>query len=401
MNATTAVAVGYSGHIMRSTDAGLTWQPAGSSATIDLLHVAFDGLGNGTAATSTNGATDRLHTSDGGQTWGPIYGPNQFESVDYAPVGAAATAIGVGFGGDVETSTDGGVTWTHRSGGAHPLLRGITFGSATVALAVGDGGTVLRSVDGGGTWTPVAAPASTAMYDVAFTSAQVAIAVGDESSIWRSTDAGVTWSVINHVHLAWPFAAVHFTSATHGVIVGSGEIDYTDDAGLTWHAGATGSAPLVQSVAFGSPLVGVAVGDGLAPNAFGFANGAIVRTTDGGATWSSIALPNSIDLQAAAFIDANTVVAVGLNGELRSTDAGQTWVALPSIAEWTGVAFTSATEGIAISSSGFVGRTHDGGLTWPDGEYMDGGELDSLVVSPSGKVFMTTSGGAIYRDDAP
>ena len=32
-----------------------------------------------------------------------------------------------------------------------------------------------------------------------------------------------------------------------------------------------------------------------------------------------------------------------------------------------------------------ISRSRDGGLTWSDGEYMDGGEIDSLVVSPSGK----------------
>ncbi len=398
INASTVVAVGLGGKAVRSTDAGLTWQAVGTGTMIDLYHVAFDGAGNGTAASMWEPAL--LHTANGGQTWTLVSSATEAEAVDYAPVSTAAPAIAVGYGGALETSADGGVTWTGHTSGPHMVLHGIAFGSSNVAVAVGVAGTILRSVDGGDSWSAVNPPSSTTTYDVAFVNAQVAVAVGDGGTIWRSSDAGATWSDVS-LGGSQSFHAVHFTSATHGVAVGSASIVYTDDAGLTWHLAATAGAPMVQSVAFGSPLAGVAVGDGIAPGGFGIANGAIVRTTDGGRTWSAVPSPYSIALTSVSFVDANTVVAMGLNGALRSTDGGQTWVGTSGITNASAARFTSATEGLAVTLDGFIGHTHDGGLTWPDGEYVVGDELPNLVVSPAGKIFVVTSGGAIYRDDAP
>lgn len=398
VDASTVVAVGLGGRVVRSTDAGLTWQTVSVPTTMDLRHVAFDGAGNGTATLPSNAAT--LHTTDRGQTWAVVADAIDAEAVEYAPVSSAATALAVGTGGGLETSADGGATWTGHVSGPHQVLQGIAFGSPNVAVAVGNGGIILRSTDGGDSWTSVLSPSTTTTFDVAFASAQVAVAVGDGGTIWRSADAGATWSDVS-IGGGRLFRAVHFTSATHGVAVSSGGIVYTDDAGLTWHAAATGGAPMVQAVAFGSPLVGVAVGDGIAPGGFGFANGAIMRTTDGGLTWTAIASPLSVDLTSVVFFDANTVVAMGLNGALRSTDGGQTWVAATPVIQANAMSFTSATEGLVVTESGFIGRTHDGGLTWPGGEYVVGDELDNVVVSPAGRTFVITAGGAIYRDDAP
>lgn len=399
VDASTLVAVGYGGRVARSVDAGLTWTTVSSGSTMDLTHVAFDGAGNGTATASWQ--SDRLHTSDGGQTWAVIHGPTMVEATDYAPVGSPATAIAVGLGGDVETSADGGLTWTSRTPGPHQALRGIAFASPLVGVAVGDGGTLLRTVDGGNSWTAVASPSTTtSMQDIAFPSSQVAVAVGGGRTIWRSADAGATWSVA-FAGGGQALTAIRFTSSTHGVAVASDAIVYTDDAGLTWHFASTPGAPMVRSVAFGSPLVGVAVGDGIAPGGWGFAGGAIVRTTDGGMTWSSVPSPYSIDMTSVDFVDANTVVLVGTNGEERSTDGGLTWTGVPSSGPWNAVRFTGGTQGVGVYDNGFFARTHDGGLSWPEGEYVVGDELCNLVVSPAGKIFVTTAGGAIYRNDAP
>jgi photosystem II stability/assembly factor-like uncharacterized protein len=398
VNANTVVAVGYGGAVVRSTDAGLGWQSITTGASFQLSHVDFDGAGNGSAVGAWT--TDQLHTSDSGRTWTIVQGAIAVEAVAYAPVSGGAIAIAVGAGGALETSSDGGLAWTTRTLSPHPVLRGIAFASPTIAIAVGNAGAIVRSVDGGDSWAAVTTPSTTPlMFDVAFATPQVGIAVGDGGTVWRTSDAGATWRV---VMAGGPqmFNAVHFTSATHGVAVGSGSIIFTDDAGLTWHTASTVGQPKVQAVAFGSPLVGVAVGDGLPLGGWGFAGGAIVRTTDGGATWTPVALPASVYLTSVSFIDANTVVAVGFYGELRSTDAGQTWSSVPVFGwQWNALSFAGAGDGQSVLNDGFLLRTHDGGLNWTDGEYITDDELCRLVVSPAGKTFVTTAGGAIYRYD--
>ena len=156
----------------------------------------------------------------------------------------------------------------------------------------------------------------------------------------------------------------------------------------------------MTSVAFASPLVGSAVGAN-DTFGFGFGNGMALHTVDGGITWQREALPVSLSLAAVAYADANTAVAVASNGELRSTDGGATWTAQPVfVFDWAAVRLTSATEGVSIGSW-FFAVTHDAGLTWPGGSYVVGDDLRGLALNAAGAVFVTTDGGAIYRNLTP
>lgn len=96
--------------------------------------------------------------------------------------------------------------------------------------------------------------------------------------------------------------------------------------------------------------------------------GAVVKTTDGGVTWSAspiiAAFPN---LRGVRFVTATTVVAVGDGGVvMRSINGGQTWH--PRVSGTTdnllGVDFTDALHGTAVGANGVILRSDDGGATW-------------------------------------
>ncbi len=103
----------------------------------------------------------------------------------------------------------------------------------------------------------------------------------------------------------------------------------------------------------GNPLLGVATLDASTAVAVGF-GGTIIRTDDGGATWTRQSSGTVEDLRAVSFVDANTGTAVGDNGTiLRTDDGGHTWTRQTSgTTVWLwGVSFVNARIGTASCSS--------------------------------------------------
>ncbi len=109
------------------------------------------------------------------------------------------------------------------------------------------------------------------------------------------------------------------------------------------------------------------------------ANGTIVRTSDGGATWTPLTVPNSetLDFRDIDAIDDKTayVLSIGPGEQSRifkTSDAGATWVEQfvnhDPKAFYDAMAFWNANRGIAVSDSVdgqfVVIMTNDGGRTW-------------------------------------
>ena len=91
-----------------------------------------------------------------------------------------------------------------------------------------------------------------------------------------------------------------------------------------------------------------------------------IARADTGWSWQN-PLPTGSSLSAAALLDANTATVVGSGGAiLRTTDAGATWSAQPSgtTAYLSAVCFTDIYTGTVVGSNGAILRTTDGGATW-------------------------------------
>src|SRR5215471_13831403 len=77
-------------------------------------------------------------------------------------------------------------------------------------------------------------------------------------------------------------------------------------------------------------------------------------------------LPQGHHLESVAFLDPDTLVAVGQYGTvLKSTDAGLNWtIQNPAIHSLFAVTFSDALTGTAVGVNGTIVRTADGGVTW-------------------------------------
>ncbi len=154
--------------------------------------------------------------------------------------------------------------------------------------------------------------------------------------------------------------ALAFESGQVGYAVGvKGTTLITNDAGQTWvdESSYPAFTKDLRDLLVLSPGVLLAVGE--LPG--------IYRSEDGGASWSAVSNPGSVDLEDIFRVDANTLFAVGENKVLRSIDNGASWTlrTSPGNVQLTDQFWLSSTRGYILGAF-VLKQTTDAGQTWLD-----------------------------------
>jgi photosystem II stability/assembly factor-like uncharacterized protein len=138
-------------------------------------------------------------------------------------------------------------------------------------------------------------------------------------------------------------------------------------------------------------------------------DGAILRTLDGGSSWTTLDAGTTAHLRAVHFADANVGWIVGDGGIVRRTnDAGATWVSRDAGVKTSllAVAASGAASAWAVGEGGMVARTTDGGLNWTR-QTVGSGRLYAVtfisamagwVAGQDGRIFSTNDGGATWTE---
>ncbi len=439
----TAVAVGDSGTILRSTDSGANWRVVNEGAWSfeRLSSVAIQGhLG---IAVGPHGLR---RTTDGGTHWvlvDVLADPWEYQAVAWS--GSSATIVGHG---EIKRSIDGGASWADVvSDIGYSTWNSVAFNSRGVGLVVGSGGTVMRSVNGGGNWMFVrdGFDVDEDLTGVTFVDDDTAIAVGTGERVLRSTDAGLTWQSVS-IEDSWDFASVAFSSPLVGVVATYYSMYHTTDGGLSWTREPGTEYVDRYAVAFSPSGVGLTVGahgvilrstdhgsswadmvpldDHYRPSAIAFGSdavgvtvgsqGKVFRTSDGGSSWQATYQAATYSLDSVAFADADTVVAVGWNGTIiRSIDGGATWAQIvsPTSAMLTSVAFATSLTGTIVGNDpssdtdAIILHTIDGGATWHSAgvslaavsSVAYGSSTVGVAAGREGEILRTTDGGATWN----
>jgi len=377
--ANTWIAVGEYGTILRSTDGGITWAPQQSGTRFHLNAVQFADANNGIAV---GDAGVILATADGGRTWSErsIGLASWFSALRFVN---ATTGFVVGSDGMLIRTTDGGTTWAGQIGGPRVPLYGVRFVNPLTGIAVGYEGVVFRTIDGGTTWEAQPSGTTNHLRAVDFPEPSTGIAVGDFGTIRRTTNGGASWSDLSipptsTTNLA--LSGVEFADPTTGLVVGRidsslgpgimltrSAVLRTTDGGQNW---VRVSAPWdrgLLAVCFGGLSTATAVGEG----------GVIIRSTDRGLHWVAQAgIPDpetglvsgpTERLNGVSFAGPERGIAVGDNGTiLRTLDGGYTWTVQPSGTTWNlyGVSSVNGVNAVAVGNVGTILTTSDGGTTW-------------------------------------
>jgi len=316
-------------------------------------------------------------------------------------------------------------TFEVQASGVSARLRGVSAVSGDVAWASGAEGTALRTIDGGRTWVRRPIPGAEALdfRDIDAMSAEVAYALsigpGDASRIYKTTDGGVRWALQFRNDDPQVFLdAMAFGDARHGMafsdaVDGRFVVLVTADGGDTWARVPADRLPpaLPGEGAFAASGTNVAV-HGTRHAWIGTTAGRVLRTTDGGRTWTIASTPvatgGATGIFSVAFRDERHGVVVGGNYQEEdaavdnaaiTSDGGNTWtiVAPRGLSGYrSAVTWVPGRPGLLVA----VGPTGadwsgDDGASW---SALPAAGFDALSLAPGGRVgWATGSNGRIAR----
>jgi photosystem II stability/assembly factor-like uncharacterized protein len=229
------------------------------------------------------------------------------------------SGFAVGLAGTVLTTDDAGLTWENSSPTVDDALLGVSCGDS-VSLVVGQGGLIMRKV-GEDEWSSIDSGTDQRLLSVSANESGLAVAVGGFGTVLQSKDAGLTW-----VPLSFDWEAIlndflepHIYDvrvSTDGIITLVGEFDLvlrSADEGETWDTVNKGDTSLF-AIDFRNETNGFAVGQ----------NGKVVKTLDGGLTWTVMPVPTQENLLD-VWSSEDQVLVTGIRTLLRSRDDGLNW----------------------------------------------------------------------------
>lgn len=255
--------------------------------------------------TATANSQSMYKTIDGGKSWlivnvndcpiNTIFFIN--ENVGFAAGGVSGSNIGSAFPGSmIYKTTDGGESWQkQRISTNYSEQFSLYFVNDSVGFTVGLGYQA-KTTNGGKSWIPFEFNFNGQMTKILFTDSNTGFVVGLFGNIFKSTDQGSIWNKMENKSIGHIYDLC-FANKKIGYACGQGEIVKTIDGGNTWTT-LTNSPSEMYFIHFVDENNGIAIGRGhYTGGDFGIWTNAIYKTTDGGKTWQ---MEDNVDFGAVA-----------------------------------------------------------------------------------------------------
>lgn len=406
-----AIAVGNSGTVIISEDAGLNWYVSSPSLTfsnLTIVDVDFADANNGYIM--LRGGDGVMKTNSGGEgSWvsangngAGISGINSTTAGKEIQVLDANTVVTIN-SVRAYITTDGGDVWTDITPpglGSSPRFEDIYFLNATTGYILTRGSGVFKTTDGGSNWTQL----------TGFTGIQASIVYFENetngwivegtnstltNTIYRTTDGGTTWTSQDYSGGNLTAKELIFISSTEGKLFDRNNVYTTSDAGVTWTLEATlPFSPI--SISYNSSEGKFLLGGG--DGALGLYNNA-----DGSVLSISNSLTGGSSIQDIHFNSLSDGFIATTADVFRTADKGVSWVSLGQ-SNVSDIEFGTPLVGFTVNSTKSVQKTTNGGLTWSEVSTLPAGSYTTQsmnfidantgwFVGSNSTVFKTTDGG--------
>ncbi len=273
------------------------------------------------------------------------------------------------------------------------------FVDDNTGYAAGNYGTILKTTDNGSNWDNLSSGFSGKLLSIDFIDASTGYAGGENQKLVRTTDGGLSWSSLQLP--SFPNSSVldiKFINSNTGYVLGffifESRIWKTTDAGQSWITQTTDGANYLNNLYFLDENIGFGSGGSL--------GGQIIKTTNGGNSWSFIYQDN-YKKQSMAFVNATTGFVGSAEGRIyKTTDAGDTWNFALSDGgiDVMSLNFLDANTAFGFGSGSVYIKSTDGGNNWYQSQQI-GSSISSqyfdAVITPNGTIHAAGSFGAMVR----
>lgn len=294
--------------------------------------------------------------------------------------------------------------WTNLTNPSSYHLYNLDVVSNDVIFAGGYGGSLVKTTDGGQTWQSKGYGNNNWVTKIQFldeSNGFVCTQSGNSThgDVYVTQNGGDTWTSL---HSDFDYSTMFWHDANNGVVAGwDGLMLRTQDGGASWTQIPMGTTANIIDVEFVDANIGFCI-----TTSYEF-----FRTTDGGVTWTKTYLSG---VEAIHFRDANNGWIVTYYGKIgKTTDGGNTFTYYQSPYNFAirDILFTDDLTGYAIggldcsngncTQSPILLTTLDGGLTWIDNQHPYMGQEEGFYevdVAPNGQPYMSGSNRIILTD---
>ncbi|MEZ5425647.1 MAG: YCF48-related protein [Pyrinomonadaceae bacterium] len=207
---------------------------------------------------------------------------------------------------------------------------------------------------------------------VFFTDSKRGFVAGDNGHFIYTVDGGKNWQK-QFIYTEANINEIYFRNDDDGYVVAGKKLFVTEDGGRSWkeeniydQSDFTRGTPEFLSVRFADKNRGIIVGSVLNDDER-VIDSLVMRTDDGGKSWSRIIVPFKDELYHLDFVNSSRGWIVGDMGTVLATvDGGMNWQLQKTGTDKAlyNVDFRDSNDGFAVGGKGTILRTENGGETW-------------------------------------